>query len=282
MKNKSKITIVAQVIFFAVLLSSCESKYISLSNMPVTSTWNKDNNTVAFINLFTTYKKPSALGKFPDGGRNSIKQATLNLYVYNSDKSEYKKLVNFDDLTLDPELIHTSYYKGQVFFSDSSVYYNINYRKTDSLTQVKYKNKYFKVDINTKQVANVDSSVFDSLYQLSQRQENKPPTSLREIFYEQNTLKDFGIDIREIYPESDSKYMDYIIYDKGNSVSRLAIIQQVLPTLSKKKLHKMVGKMKERKQKLEEKAPNSYDEKQESKGYNVYYNKILSQIKDLL
>jgi len=282
MENKPKIIIAAQVIFFAVLLSSCESKYISLGNKPIASAWNKDTTAVAFINLFTSFKKPSALGKFPDGGRSSIKQAELNLYVYDLGKSRYEKLVSFEDLTANAETIHMSYYEGGVIFNDSLVYYNINCRNADSLTQVKYKNKYFKVDINTKQIARVDSSVFDSLSLLSEKRENKPPVSFREIFYERNTLKDFGIDIREIYPESDSKYMDYIIYDKGNSVSQLAIIQQILPTLSKKQLHKMVEKMKERKQKLQKKAPKSYDGKQESNAYNAHYNEVLSEIKDLL
>jgi hypothetical protein len=282
MKNKPKITIAAQLVFFAVLLSSCESKYISLSNKPIASAWNKDKRSVAFINLFTSYKKPSGLGKIPDGGRNSIKQAKLDLYVYDLDKSRYEKIISFDDLTTKPEDIHMSYYEGSVIFKAPLVYYNICYRKSDSLTLAKYKNKYFKVDINTKQVVPVASAEFDSLFRLSQKQENKPPTSLRKIFYERNTLKDLGIDIREIYPESDSKYMDYIIYDKGNSVSQLAIVQQILPGLSKKQLHKMVEKMKEQKQKLQKKASGSYNAKQESNGYNDHYNEVLSKIKDLL
>lgn len=171
----------------------------------------------------------------------------------------------------------------KIAFIDSLVYYNIkpiNWHNLDSLTKEKY-HKTYSFNINTNNIDEVDTSLFFSAYRETKETNKISFIEIKKILSEV-TLPEWGLMIQDIYLQSDKDYMEYIIYKEGNDISNQAIMEQVIPNLSKKKIKYMLKKMGKYKITLEKKEKSSYKDGLRKKHYEDYYKNTCEKLKDLL
>ncbi|MBE9510671.1 MAG: hypothetical protein IMY71_07325 [Bacteroidetes bacterium] len=276
------------IVFAGVLLSlsSCHSKYINIKNEicrdPV---WNDNKTAVAFVSLKTVYRKPVGIARFPDGGMPKFEYSDLNLYSYNIIDKQLIKAINFNDL-VDNFYPYAPNYRVKIAFTDSLVYYyfgetSLKWFHIDSLSKVKY-SKYYLLNINTNKINEIDTAVFNSVYQKT-KDSNKISSGEIHMMLSELPFTERDLEIQNLYPLSDKDYIDYIIYMEGNPLTRELIVKQIIPQLSKKQIQHALQKMDRYKDKLDEKAKSSVNYKDNCKksNYDKYYEETYKKLKHL-
>jgi len=255
-------------------LASCYSDYVHLDYIvhhhPV---WNDEHNKIAFFCSKHAYRKATGISAFPDGGIPEYLLKSVGLYVFNTKTKKLAKAVDFTDLT---ELLGTSRskWKKKLVFNNSNIYYSIvplmgwdryiNLARTeeDSLKVLSLKKKYTKAyffNINEKQVMEIDTQQFISLYQ---KQTQTSIANLTELNKKLDgvPLSYWGLVIQDIYPKSDKKYIEETIYRQNTSVAaRRAVIEQIISKMDKQEIKALLNEMDEYKNSLKGSEKTEYE-----------------------
>ncbi|MEA3435416.1 MAG: hypothetical protein U9R43_03050, partial [Thermodesulfobacteriota bacterium] len=156
------------------LLSSCHSKYVSIStDYSKTFAWKRDNSAFAFVAINKIYRKPVGIAKFPDGGKTKTEYYDVALYYYDIYHEKLNRAVDFKNiLILYPK--RRDYWNINIVFSDSLVYYKLSdaddysireakkivHNEEDStklIQAIKYVSKIHTYNLNTKKISEIDS-----------------------------------------------------------------------------------------------------------------------------
>lgn len=242
---------------FLVLLTSCYSEYIHLNySLHHGAYSNKENTKVAFILSKNAYRPAKGIAKFPDGGIPKYLLEETCLYIMDRNGNKITKLLDFTDLT---ELIgsYRSSWKSKIAYSDSLVFCSVSpvmdwkwYIKQakdekDTIKVQELEKKYsqpFVIDEKTLSVTQTDSSDLTSKYDKSRQVDftnfNKQLTKV--------PLSEFGLVLRELHPKSDKKYIEEVIYGENpSSLTRRAVIEQIISKLNKEQIRAILKNMKE-------------------------------------
>ncbi len=271
------------ILFF----SSCHSKYAVLSySLCKYPTWNSDSTALAFMLLNEVSQPPTGLGKFPDGGTHKSVYKNLSLYYYGVKERKIKKIANFDDI-IDFKSVYSKYFRTFLIQDTNKIYFKFSklerWYNYDSTNYLKTKNKYIKpyfIELNSRKMIAADTSYFRNRYKkIAEKNKKEYPYSqelIREI-----PLKKLGLDLKKIYPQSKRVYLNYFIYQRGNQLIRMAIWQQVIPTISKHKIKRIMIDMDDYRAKLTDKSQSSYNNKQAFVKFESYYNTMYYKLDSL-
>lgn len=234
------------VVFTLLLINSCHSKFISLGNQICRNpAWNDSKTAVTFVALQTASRAPIGIAKFPDGGRYKVVYSNLGLYIYKLNSDTLVKLTDLKELTIHSK----NNIKFKLAIVDSLVYYNVSFmrsRPNNSLTIVKYsKHKFYSINIKTKTINKIDSSVFFTEYN-KHANSNKASLSETTTLVKNITYSNWGLVLKNIYPQSKNIYFEYLLEAKAGK----AIFEQIVPEFSENDKKYIIKKMKDKQQKL--------------------------------
>jgi len=275
------------LLFIGLFLSSCSSNYIILKNDICRNgaVWNTSKTKVAFVTIQQAYTRPTGIFKFPDGGRPDVYYSNLVLYIFDIKTNRLESLTNFKKLCY--TIARDNYYIDLAFDSEY-VYYKIDLigwdTHIDEKTKNKYKNKYFAINLKTKQIQEISSSLFFSKYKKETISSTKINKILNHIVCDK-----WGMNLQNIYAQSKDKYIDYLIYGKMNNFTYDCIFSQIVPSLTKTDIKYIVKEMNKHKQELftEYKSYSKNDVYQKSlkldeyNQYNNYIDKTIKRFKNV-
>lgn len=267
------------------LLTSCYSEYLHLDySLHHGACSNHDDTRVAFVVSKCAYRPAKGMARFPDGGTPDYLLEETSLYIFDRQKHEVRKLVDFDDLS---ELLgcHRSSWKFKLTYTDSLVYYSVSpvmewqwYMKEadthqDSQRVSILREKYSRPFVfNEKEMkpAPTDSSSFVPLHQKAHKVDfTKFNHQLKQL-----PLSELGLVVQDIYPKTDKDYIKETIFLKNtSSLTRQAVIEQIISKLSKQNIKGLLREMEEYKNSLEG------IEKTE---YQIHSEDVYKEIKTLL
>jgi hypothetical protein len=262
----------------SILLISCHSNYIHLdyemSKYPDPVYQHDDSSKIAFISTQEAYRRATGISAFPDGGQSNVIYNKTGLYIIDT---ENEKLIHLMEISSTPYL----YTDTKLAFIGDFIYYNCEIdtsKSIDSTRVLSLKNKYvkcFSININTKEINQIDTVAFNALFQKSKFECSLTALSkeLRKI-----PLAELGLVIQDIYPKSDKAYIEELIYAKSDgAVSNRAIIEQIISKLDKQEIEAILEEMDEHKNSLDE-----WDEVYEKGKYEYYLEETSKAIKELL
>ena len=267
------------------MLTSCYSEYLHLNYKLHHGACRNDENTrVAFIMSKRAYRPAKGIARFPDGGIPEYLLEETTLYIFDRGKNEVIKLMDFSDLS---KLLGSSRssWKSDLMYTDSLIYCSVAPvmewewyieradTKKDTLRLYHLRDKYsrpFVFNKKTRTVSHTDSSSFASVYQKNHKVDfTEFNNKLSEL-----PLSEFGLVIKDIYPKSDEEYIKETIYLKNpSSLSRRAVVEQIISKLSKQQIRVLLKKMDEYKNGLEGLEKTEYE---------IYSRETYERIKALL
>ncbi len=276
------------------LLTACHSKYIFTGIDTCWSpAWNNAKTAVAFMTVKMVYRPASGIAKFPDGGTVEIEYQDIGLYYFNLEDNKLVKVDSFTELTPWANTWKSNY-KADIAFTDTLIYYKIKPKMwrlkkqaekgPDALKARALIEKYSKCyayDIKDHKISEVDPELFNKLFnqtkKLNKISYNRLNSLLKEV-----SLSDWGIVLKDIYPQSDQDYIEYIVYNQGSGRVQDWIMGQVIPTFSKKKIKGMLKEMETYKIKLEKKDKSSYNDHVRKINYDKYYEPVRKKLMEFL
>jgi hypothetical protein len=283
---------------FLLLLVSCHSEYLNLSrDFDQQFAWKNDSSGFVFVAINSLFRRPEGIATFPDGGKVKYEYYNAEIYEYNINENRLNRVVDFKDfleLYKKAQLLNT-----QLVFTDSLLYYRLSkpydieintllkrsHSIEDSLkvfALAEKASKAYACNINTDEITEVDSATFNSVMRQKKADKNLRQLALQYLSKLSNA--DFGIILKDIYPQSKKTYMEYIVLKEGNSQSRDAIFEQIIPGLTKKEIRGMLMDMDIYKAKIDKKSrsSNTYKDKVKSDNYDEYYEQTHKKLMELL
>jgi hypothetical protein len=212
------------LVFIAFTLSGCHSNYVMLSyNIKSEGVWNRAKTEIIFVGQVKAYQKASGISSIPDGGQVKILYNKVNLYNYYPASNKLSILADLTDLP------RSNYFAGSFFSKDSLVYY-----------------EHYVINIRSGEIAKIDSAVFLLLKKNISGNEGISSYNLKKKIANVQ-ISEWGLKLQEILPKSDDAYInDLIHWEKGGStITRKAIIEQIITKKSKKDIMEILIKMEE-------------------------------------
>ena len=239
------------------LLSSCHSEYLNLKiTADGTISWNKDHSGFAFIARTRLYRMPVGIARFPDGGRSKDEYLDFSLYHFNIENNKLTHIINLNEYYLGSAYrwlsisqIALSLHDNNLFYKLIDPYdYNIKYihedEKTEFLDNIA---KTYKINILTLKKDVVDTAVYKDLF--NNERERLSVSCFKEYFSDCK-FSEWGIILKDIYPQSKKTYIDYIVLGSYNKNILDAIYEQIVPEFNQKDIKHILEKMEKRKQEL--------------------------------
>lgn len=295
---KRSFTIVFSFIIF-LTFSSCHSTYLNIStDYSYKYAWKSDSSKFAFVAINRIYRMPAGIAKFPDGGMSKTEYFDIALYYYDLKNEKLNRIVDFKDyFILYPG--KNKYQYIDLAFDDSLIFYKLsNPSAFDIITAKRHVHsdkdsiKLMRIidkvsEINACNIKNKKIIPFNSLPSNIVWADRKSYNFLKDI--RKNLLKkisysDWGINLKNIYLQSEKKYENYIVYKEGNELMRNAVLEQIISQYQEEKILKIINRMKKHKKELEEKAASSVNYKNNVKkdAYNEYYSKTTKILKNMI
>jgi hypothetical protein len=283
----------------ALFLSSCHSNYLNYKiEFSRNFAWNRDSSAFAFSAVKYLFKRPVGIATFPDGGRVKQEYYDAALYYYSIKDNKLNRIVDFKDiLRLYPK--SREYYSIQLAYTDSLIYYKLSdadnysireakrfvHSEDDSIKlykAIKYVSVVHSYNVNTKKISEIDSATFNAA--LSQLKVDKNQSKRSKEYLTKLSYADWGIVLKNIYPQSKKTYMEYIVYKQGNSSIRDAVFEQIIPSFTRKEIQMMLNDMDEYKSKLDKKDKPSLNYKDHSNklSYDEYYESTCKKLRKFL
>ena len=268
-----------------ILFTACHTDYLHLNYEASYGCYSDAKETeIAFVLSTSAYRAAKGISKLPDGGSPKYLLRSMGLFILDTNNNHLTNLVSFNDLIYRNFNIPTSI-KTKITVVDSCIYYHITpitkwdtYLKwcknsVDSSHIYSLKEKYqkhYKVRRHDKQIFLVDSMEFIAAFL------KKNPYSLTKLnkILDDVPLNKMGLQIMNIYPKSQEKYIEETIYLKNESaLSRRAVVEQIVSKLSKDEIKLLLKKM--------DIYNNSLDGYEKTK-YEEYSKETYKQIQALL
>jgi hypothetical protein len=286
------------ILLISILLPSCHSEYLNLSSdFDHQFAWENDSSGFVFLAISSLYRRPVGIAIFPDGGRVKFEYYNAVLYNYNITENKLNRVVDLKDLLLlykKAQLLNT-----QLAFTDSLLYYKLSkpydidisstlkrsQTNEDSLKVfafVEKASKAYACNINTNEITEVDSATFNSV--MRQKKVDEKLRQLALEYLSKLSYADFGIILQDIYPQSKETYMKYIVYMEGNTQTRNAIFEQIIPGFTKKEIGGMLKDMDTYKAGIDKKSESSlkYKDKLSAENYDKYYESVRKRLWEFL
>ena len=244
-------------------MASCYSEYVSLSySVHHYPCHNDAHSKVAFVVSKCAYLPARGIARFPDGGIPRYLVEETSLYVLEPESKQVRKIKDFTDLSNFLGCNRSSW-KTYLAYTDSLVYCSVSpvsdwkfYRKMAKTAQDSQRIKNLEEKYNqpfvfhekTKEIAHVDTSVFNAVY----KKEKKADFTQFMNHLSEIPLAELGLVIQDIYPKSDKEYIKETIFlENKSSLTRRAVIEQIISKLSKKQIKKLLRQMDEYKNSLD-------------------------------
>ncbi len=239
---------------------------------------------------------PAGISKFPDGGKSKTVYFDAAVYYFDIKKEKLYRIADFKDFfILYPR--KQNYLNSELAFNDTLIYYKFPdandfdiqsakkyvHDKEDSvklIKAVKNTSKIFVYQINTKKTIIINALPENVSW--ADKNSFAYLKNLRKSYLKNISCADWSIILKDVYPQSNRRYKNYIIYKKGNELSRNAVLKQLVSQFDENQIRKMIVKMRKNKEKLSRKALKSisYKNKMNADSYNTYYVKTVKELEN--
>ena len=279
-KAKNRFIKVLLGITLIFLFSSCHSKYLSVEIRTKGSTvvWNKDSSAFAFIAKTRFYRMPVGIAKFPDGGMTKTEYQDFSLYHYNIKHKKLTHLISLNEFYLVPAYrwidfsqINLKLKDSLLFYKLTKPYFKVKYIDKEKPNFLKDISNTYSINIHTHQKSVVDTTIFQNI--VNPKRERVESSSARK-YLPGIKYSDWGINLKELYPQSKSTYIDYIIQGEGNENMRQAIFEQIAPDFTKKDKNKIIAEMTNNQKHFLAEYNHSNRKLELKNRYIAYYNYI--------
>lgn len=233
--------------------------------------WNNDHTHVVFVASRQAFRKAKGLSAFPDGGRPKYLVNDVALYLFDPGQKKLTRLVDFNDLAG----VMRNRWRADLSFNDSLIYYRIvphtdwefYSKNVDSQTETSHiealKNKYsriYAVNPITKILLESDAVTFTKAYEEVKANDTADLTELNKKVSHIPVIQ-WGLRLQDIYPKSDTHYIDTVIYGSkgGSSLTKRAIIEQIVSQKSVKEIREIIQRMDNYKNRLEGLKKTEYE-----------------------
>lgn len=281
------------------LVPACHSSYLSMStDFSYKYAWKKDSTAFAFVAVNRLYRIPVGMAKFPDGGMSKTEYFDVALYYYDLRNEKLNHIVDFNDyFILYPK--KNTYQYIDLAFDDSLIFYKLSnpsdydirmakryvHDDKDSIKLMRIIKKASEINaynIKTKKIINIDSLPSNVIW--ADHKSYAFLKDFRKSLLQNISCSDWGIILKDIYPQSEKKYENYIVYMEGNKLMRSAVLEQIISQYQEEKILKIINRMKKYKKKLEEKAASSVNYKDSLKNdeYNEYYSETTEKLINII
>ncbi|MCB0503869.1 MAG: hypothetical protein KDC58_00050 [Cyclobacteriaceae bacterium] len=258
---------------------SCHSDYLTIDyKTHPGAVWNKDSTYVAFVASTLAYRSAIGISRFPDGGTPKYLVGKMGLYIYDLSSGKLSQIASFDDLAKclgsTPTLWHFDIAMADtaIFYHARPVtsweYYAEHSTSIDTVVLFDLRDKYNKSIMYTfDDIVSTDAIV-------DYKHQPKLGLTLLNKMLKTVPLAEWGLNVKEIYPKSDSEYIEETIYLFNNSATtRRAVVEQIIANKGPMEIERILQKMEDYKNSL------SGVEKKE---YEIYSKETYEQIKSLL
>ncbi len=276
-------------IFIALTMMSCSSEYLNLEiKTDGTMAWNKDSTAFVFVAEKRLYKMPRGIAKFPDGGKSKNVYLDFSLYYYSLKNNKLTNIGSLNNFYNKASYSWLDISQVRLSLTDSFLFFKMPEPSSYDLKALKERapqildaiRKIYKIDLQTFAKDTVEAVLYNRLFD---KKRESFPTELYKRYLKKLSCSDWGIDIREIYPQTEKVYTDYIVKKEGNKDFRDCALRQIISGFSQKERKSIIGKMQKHKQELYDDYL-SFDEKKDPyrKGmakdkyedYKLYMNEI--------
>ena len=270
------------------LITSCHSEYVSLDyEVHDGAMWDNGHTRVAFIASKTATRSAKGVAAIPDGGIPDYLLENVGLYIFYIETRQLDQIVDFSDLA---NLIgpFRSNWQVKIVFLDSVILYHLqpaiswdwylhqSVSAKDSLRVCALIEKFDKIysfNIIKNETNVVDTTMFNILYPESLNLNRIDLTDLNRQL-SMVPLSEWGLIVNNIYPKPDNDYIEETIYLKNrSSLTRRAVVEQIIAKLSSEEIGELLRKMDEYKNSLEGLKKMEFE---------IYSKETYNSIQDLL
>ena len=278
MKKRSGRRLIKLLLGISVVLflTSCHSKYLNLEiKTDGTNVWNKDSTAFAFVARIRLYRRPEGITKFPDGGTSKNEYQDFSLYLFDVKHKKLKHLVCLNEFYIGSAYRWLSISQVALELQDSLLFYRLKKPYNHNIKYIDEKRKpNFLEDISKTYSVNIYTHKKSEYQHLFKDKRKILHSNIRKKYLADIPYKDWGINIKELYPQSKSTYMDYII--EGSGLIDV-IFEQIVPEFTSEDKKHIVDEM-IKKQKVLLKDWNKLDREKDpyrrSKRKDKYINYI--------
>ena len=267
------IVIILVIVTVLIFFTSCHSNQINLTYKgEYGATFkNNDSTQIAFVGKKKAYLRAKGIAAFPDGGQPKYLVRDTGIYIIDSNSNELKLLLDITEQSLLSWKISS---RIKLIYKDNHVLYRWDVRPISSESKNKeaydsIDKQYFEaysIDIKTKKKSVIDTKEFESLYKDYYKKCDL--TRLHNIL-DNIPLADWGLVLQEIKPKSDKKYIKDIVEFKSSSLTRQAIIEQIISKKEPQEIEDILKRMEKFYNSLE-----GYDKSKQTLHYNETYEHI--------
>ena len=280
-------------LMLTILLSSCHSNYICIdAKLDGSMAWDKNSSAFAFIARNRLYRRPVGIAKFPDGGMVKNEYLDFSLYYFDINKNKLTHLISLNEFYRGADYRWLSFSHINLELDDSLLFYKLEApysfnhikdkvylftAKKDSIKNMLFFEdiaKTYKFNILIHERSVVDTSKHKRLFC---KKRNKLYWSLAKKYLIDIPYSDWGIVLKDLYPQSKKDYMDYIIEKEGNTSTLKAIYEQIVPSFDANDKEYILRKMEQIKQEIYEDYKKINEEKdpyQKSLKKSAYENYV--------
>lgn len=230
------------LLVLAILLSGCYGGVKVISRFGRNAAYSPDSTKIVFFKFIQVYKSAKGLWALPDGGMPKVLHKSVSVYCLNTKTDELTRIFDYTGVSSNRDS-----WKTRTFYTDTSIVFNIEptigwkselkYRAADVDTLMYKRNMYwFSYNHNTKKVITIPPPTQELPYW---------PISFDDLREHTNhfTLKDWGVDVFEVYPKSKRQMLKDISRLENSIAFRNEMIDQLAPTLTERDIRRTIRRL---------------------------------------
>lgn len=226
-------------IWLTVILSGCYGGVNVISDFGRNATYSPDSTKIVFFKFVQVYKSAKGLWSLPDGGMPKVLYKSVSVYYLNLTTDDLVKIFDYNGITSNRDSWRT-----KTFYTDTSIIFSIEptigwesevkYRASNiDTTNIKKNKSWFSYNHKTKKVNAIPEPLDElTIYPISFNQLR----GLTNHFL----LKDWGVNIYEVYPQSKSQMLRDISHLKHSKAYTIEMINQRASELSEKEINRTI------------------------------------------
>lgn len=225
-----------------ILLSGCYGGVKVISRFGRNATYSPDSTKIVFFKFIQVYKSAKGLWALPDGGMPKVLYRNVSVYCLNTKTDELTRIFDYTGVSSNRDS-----WKTKTFYTDTSIVFNIEptigwkseleYRTADVDTLMHKRNMYwFSYNHNTEKVITIPPPTQELPYL---------PISFDDLREHTNhfTLKDWGVDVFEVYPQSKRQMLKDISRLNHSIAFRNEMIEQLAPRLTERDIRRTIRRL---------------------------------------
>lgn len=223
----------------SIILSGCYGGVRVISEFGRNATFSHDSTRIVFFKFTKVYKPAKGLWSLPDGGMPKVLYRSVSVYCQNLETEELVRIFDYHGVSSNRDSWRT-----KTYYTDTSIIFSIEptigweselkYHNTHSDTLNYNTNKsWFSYNHITRRVSTIPPPTTELPFW---------PISFNELreHTKEFTLKDWGVDVLEVYPQTKKQMLRDISTLKHSNAYTIEMINRLAPKLTEKEIDRTI------------------------------------------